>query len=198
MLDKPSLRSSLRAQRLALASGPEGAERCQRMQERLLASDVWRKCRRVAAYVAVKGEAETRMILEEALCSGRELFLPRCRVKGEEGWPGTMDFFACSDLGALQKSAFGIPEPVPGPESRMLMPEALHEPDTLIIVPALAFDRSGYRLGYGGGYYDRMLASASCPCVGLAFHALLVDALPQEEWDRPVSAICTEEVLLCL
>ena len=198
MNDKHALRAILRAQRLALASGPEGEERCQRMQERLLTSYLWRKCRRVAAYVSVKGEAETGLILEEALRSGRELFLPRCRVKGEEGWPGTMDFFACVDLGALVKSSFGIPEPVPGPGALQLIPEALKEPDTLVIVPALAFDRSGYRLGYGGGYYDRMLASATCPCVGLAFHDLLVESLPREEWDRPVSAICTEEVLLCL
>ena len=198
MNDKHALRNKLRAQRLVLASGPEGEERSRHMQEHLLASDLWRKCRRVAAYVSVKGEAGTRLILEEALRSGRELFLPRCRVKGEEGWPGTMDFFACADLGALEKSAFGIPEPVPGMGAHLLMPEALQEPDTLIIVPALAFDRSGYRLGYGGGYYDRMLASSTCPCVGLAFHDLLVEALPREEWDKPVSAICTEEVLLCL
>ena len=198
MNDKHALRTSLRAQRLTLASGPEGKERSRRMQERLLVSDLWSKCRRVLAYVAVKGEADTGLILKSALHSGRELFLPRCRVKGEEGWPGAMDFFACSALGALKTSAFGIPEPVPGPESRLLMPEVLQEPDTLIIVPALAFDRSGYRLGYGGGYYDRMLASSTCPCVGLAFHELLVDTLPREAWDRPVSAICTEEVLLCL
>ena len=198
MNDKHTLRNSLRAQRFMLASGGEGEARSQRMQERLLASELWRKCRRVAAYVSVKGEAETGLILEEALRSGRELFLPRCRVKGEEGWPGAMDFFVCTDFGALVKSSFGIPEPVPGPEAHLLMPEALKEPDTLVIVPALAFDRSGYRLGYGGGYYDRMLASATCPCVGLAFHDLLVESLPREEWDRPVSAICTEEVLLCL
>jgi 5-formyltetrahydrofolate cyclo-ligase len=109
-----------------------------------------------------------------------------------------MDFFSCSDLGALQKSPFGIPEPVPGPFARLLLLSALNEPDTLVIVPALAFDRAGYRLGYGGGYYDRMLASASCPCVGLTFHGLLVDALPREAWDRPVSAVFTEEMLLCL
>ena len=198
MNDKHALRTILRSQRLTLASGPEGGERSRRMQERLLASDLWRKCRRVAAYVSVKGEADTALILAEALHSGRELFLPRCRVKGEEGWPGTMDFFACTDLGALKKSAFGIPEPVPGPDACLLMPEDLKEPDTLVIVPALAFDRSGYRLGYGGGYYDRMLASASSPCVGLAFHDLLVESLPREEWDRPVSAVCTEEILLCL
>ena len=198
MNDKHALRNILRAQRLTLASGPEGEARSRRMQECLLASELWSKCLRVAAYVSVKGEADTGLILAEALLSGRELFLPRCRVKGEEGWPGAMDFFACSDLGALKKSAFGIPEPVPGPETRLLTMEALRDPDTLVIVPALAFDRSGYRLGYGGGYYDRMLASASCPCVGLAFHDLLVESLPREEWDRPVSAVCTEEILLCL
>ena len=198
MDDKQTLRISIRARRLALFSGAEGAERTRRMQEHLLASDLWRECRRVAAYVSVKGEASTENILEAALRSGRELFLPRCRVKGEEGWPGAMDFIACSSLGSLEKSAFGIPESVLSPGARLLSPELLNQPDTLVIVPALAFDRGGFRLGYGGGYYDRLLASATCPCVGLAFHDLLFESLPRELWDRAVSAICTEEGLLCL
>lgn len=198
MTDKSTARRDLRALRLALASGEEGAARSCRMQERLLSSAFWHDCRRVAAYVSVKGEAGTERILEEALRSGRELFLPRCRTRGENGWPGAMDFIACTDLNALQMSAFGIPEPVPGPGARLLSPEELCLPDTLILVPALAFDRSGFRLGYGGGYYDRLLSAASCPCVGLSFHDLLFEDLPHDAWDRPVRAVCTEEILLCL
>ncbi len=198
MPDKTSLRSLLRARRSSLSSGEEGALRSRRAQERLLAGEHWRMCRRVAAYVSVKGELGTELILGEALRSGRELFLPRCRVQGEEGWPGGMDFISCAGLEALAPSGSGIPEPALVPASRLLTAEELRMPDTLIVVPALAFDRRGFRIGYGGGYYDRLLAEASCPSVGLTFHELLLEEVPREPWDRPVQAVCTEEMLLCV
>ena len=195
MNTKSALRTELRTRRLALASGPEGELRSRLMQERLLASPLWRDCRRVAAYMAVKGEAGTSLLLDEARRTGRALFLPRCRRQGEEGWPGGMDFLLCEAGTPLILSRFGIPEPPP--DAPALSPAELAAPDTLLIVPALAFDREGFRLGYGGGYYDRVLARAVCPSVGLAFHSLLLPQLPREPWDQAVRAVCTEEILLC-
>ena len=195
MNTKSALRTELRTRRLALASGPEGELRSRLMQERLLASPLWRDCRRVAAYMAVKGEAGTSLLLDEARRTGRALFLPRCRRQGEEGWPGGMDFLLCEAGTPLILSRFGIPEPPP--DVPALSPAELAAPDTLLIVPALAFDREGFRLGYGGGYYDRVLARAACPSVGLAFHSLLLPQLPRDPWDKSVRAVCTEEILLC-
>ena len=195
MNTKSALRTELRTRRLALASGPEGELRSRLMQERLLASPLWRDCRRVAAYMAVKGEAGTSLLLDEARRTGRALFLPRCRRQGEEGWPGGMDFLLCEAGTPLMPSRFGIPEPPP--DVPALSPAELAAPDTLLIVPALAFDREGFRLGYGGGYYDRVLARAACPSMGLAFHSLLLPQLPREPWDTSVHAVCTEEILLC-
>lgn len=254
MSTKSALRSQLRARRRALALSPEGALRSRLLQERLLESPLWRDCRRVLAYVAVKDEAGTALLISEAHRTGRALYLPRCRRQGEEGWPGTMDFLLCEAGTPLIPSPFGIPEPPlcsvtpcasahspcvstlsapespalprpapacpsslplsgasplasPAPSSSAaasaspapaLSPAELSAPDTLLIVPALAFDRHGFRLGYGGGYYDRVLARAACPSVGLAFHALLVPQLPRDPWDKAVCAVCTEEILLCL
>ena len=198
MDDKTSLRRLLRDRRTFLSAGEEGALRSFRIQENLFESGLWRECRRVAAYVSVKGEPGTERILQETLRSGRELFLPRCRVRGEEGWPGAMDFIFCTELEGLDPSGFGIPEPVLLPDSCLLTVEELCMPDTLVIVPALAFDRKGFRIGYGGGYYDRLLAQASCPAVGLTFHELLQEELPREPWDRAVQAVCTDEELLCV
>ena len=195
MNTKSALRTELRTRRLALASGPEGELRSRRLQERLLASPLWQNCRRVAAYMAVEGEAGTSLLLDEARRTGRALFLPRCRRHGEEGWPGGMDFLLCEAGTPLILSRFGIPEPPPAAPA--LSPAELAAPDTLLIVPALAFDREGFRLGYGGGYYDRVLARAACPSVGLAFHSLLLPQLPREPWDQAVRAVCTEEILLC-
>lgn len=194
-MNKKELRAFLRKRRGELSSGAAGAERSCRMQERLLASPAWRKSLAVVLYVSVKGEADTSLLLRHAWSEGKTVFLPRCR-KAE---PGNMDMIACSRPEALEVSDFGIPEPALNADSRLLSPEELAGGEkTLIVVPALAFDREGYRLGYGGGYYDRMLSVARCASVGLAFHDLLLDRLPHDTWDRPVAAIYTEEELLCL
>lgn len=194
-MSKKDLRVILRKRRAELCQAETGKRRARLMQERLLESSFWQKSRTVTLYVAVKGEPDTSLLLHEAWKDGKDVFLPRCR-KGE---PGSMDMIACAGPDELEVSGFGIPEPKLGTDSRLLSPEVLNAGGaTLIVVPALAFDRQGFRLGYGGGYYDRMLSEACCASVGLAFHELLLDRLPHDAWDRPVGAVCTEEELLCL
>lgn len=195
MLDKGELRRRLRKRRAELSSGEAGDRRSSVAQRRLLESVFWQKSRRVVLYAAVKGEVDTALLLESAWKEGREVFLPRCRP--EE--PGLMDMIACCGPEELVPSRFGIPEPELSASSRFLSSRELEDGEhTLIVVPALAFDRQGFRLGYGGGYYDRMLDAARCFSVGLTYHELLQNHLPREAWDRPVGAVCTEEELLCL
>lgn len=193
--NKKELRGLLRQRRNELAAGESGAMRALRLQKRLLSDPLWERSRRVVLYVAVKGEAGTSLLLDEAWRSGRTVFLPRCRP--EE--PGIMDMLVCRGPEELEVSRFGIPEPRMSAGARRLSGEELCAGEkTLLVVPALAFDREGFRLGYGGGYYDRLLATARCASVGLAFHDLLLDRLPRDGWDRPVGAVCTEEELICL
>lgn len=193
-LDKGELRRRLGRKRAELAAGDAGRRRSLAAQRRLMESAFWRNCRRIVLYAAVRGEADTALLLDQAWNDGREVFLPRCRP----GEAGRMDMIACRGREELVLSRFGIPEPVLSGTSRILSDRELTDQRTLIVVPALAFDKQGYRLGYGGGYYDRMLAVAGCPSVGLTFHELLLERLPREAWDRPAGAVCTEEELLCL
>ena len=192
--DKSELRRLVRQRRQELSAGDAGAERCRRIQKRLMESEFWQRCRLVVLYISVKGEADTSMLLSEAWNSGKTVFLPRCRP--EE--PGIMDMIACRGRDELQPSRFGIPEPVFDSGSRLLSKAERDDAGTLVVVPALTFDRKGFRLGYGGGYYDRFLEGSHCLSTGLAFHDLLVDRLPHDAWDRPVGAVCTEEEFLCL
>jgi 5-formyltetrahydrofolate cyclo-ligase len=79
----------------------------------------------------------------------------------------------------------------PDPASPQLTPDLVD----LILVPAVAIDRSGYRLGYGGGYYDRLRADPlwrKIPTIGIVFDFAAVDKLPIEGWDLPIDAVCTE------
>jgi 5-formyltetrahydrofolate cyclo-ligase len=82
----------------------------------------------------------------------------------------------------------------PNPESPMLAPDCVD----LMLVPAVAMDASGYRLGYGGGYYDRLRANPlwrKIPTIGIVFDFADVETLPTEAWDLPLDAICTESGL---
>jgi 5-formyltetrahydrofolate cyclo-ligase len=186
---KAAWRSGLRRAREALAAqGELHALLSARLQDRLLASPAWRQSATVLLYRAVRGEADTRLLARDAWDSGKRVFLPRCRP----GLKGQMDMLACAGPHELVLSAQGIPEP---PASAPALEEQPDGP-VLIVTPGLGFDRHGHRLGYGGGYYDRLLATCSGVSVGLAFRCQIVDNLPHDPWDIPVNALCTEEELL--
>ena len=107
---------------------------------------------------------------------------------------GLMDFVAGAGREALRPARLGLWESAPTLPVEDILPD-------LFIVPALAYDRSGNRLGYGGGYYDRFLARAAeghAVIIGLAFSFQILEHLPAEPWDRPVQALCTERGLLWL
>ena len=102
---------------------------------------------------------------------------------------GGQMYFARYD-GALVPGRYGIPQP---PRSA---PVLQPQPGDLMLVPALAYDRVGRRLGRGGGYYDRCLAQLDCCAVGLIRAAFLLDALPTAWNDMPVAAVVTEQGIL--
>lgn len=185
--DKAALRAHLRERRASLAAdAPRHAALSAALQRHLLTSAVWRESPVVMLYCAVRGEVDTSLLLTEAWASNKRVLLPRCR----SGERGVMDAVACSGPAALVRSGLGIPEPT----GEAAPPELTRE--ALIVTPGLAFDRDGYRLGYGGGYYDRLFQAGVRLAVGLVFTDHLLDRIPREAWDQPVNALCTEEGLL--
>jgi 5-formyltetrahydrofolate cyclo-ligase len=137
-------------------------------------------------YVASKdNEVETRELLAWALGAGTTVLVP-------VGLPGrALAWSVLEDFDSLVRTAFGIWEP-PEAAREMVVPRE----DAPVIVPGIAFDREGYRLGYGGGYYDRFLAHHRGLKIGLAYDCQIADQLPHEIHDVPMNYIATESRLL--
>ena len=129
----------------------------------------------VFCYVSGSEECSTLPILRFCLKRGIPLAAPLC-----EGL-GAMTARVIPSLSQLRRGRFGILEP---PRDAPLM----EAPDT-VIVPGLAFDREGFRLGRGGGYYDGWLHGKTCRTIGLCRPERLVDRLPRDEWDVPVHMV---------
>lgn len=183
--------------RLRAEQPPELAQsRSVAAQKRLMDWPLWQQARSVALYVGVRGELATGILLRAAWQEQKVVWLPRVRPEA----PGLMDFVACGGPHQLRPGPLGLLEPVDnlpgvGPDQAA---EAAFAPD-LALLPGVAYDHAGGRLGYGGGYYDRFLEKAlNCPRVGLCFEFQLVSSLPLAPWDQRVNYICTEERILCL
>ena len=135
--------------------------------------------RRVAAYHAMPGEPPTDELIAALLATGREVVVP---VVDDAG----LDWVAVVPGATLVRSSLGIPEP-DGPR---LGADALAGCD-LVLVPALAADHGGHRLGRGAGYYDRALPRATAPLVAVVFADELLPEVPTESHDVPVQAVLT-------
>ena len=144
----------------------------------------------VAGYQPMGSEIDPSPLLARFAAAGAQIVLPRTAPKGS-GLP--LSFHLWSPGQSLIKSAFGVAEP--SPEA------AQFEPD-LVIVPLLAFDPLGHRMGYGQGHYDRTLealrARHPVVAIGLAFEAQKVASVPREDHDQPLDGILTQTRYMAL
>lgn len=180
---KAALRAELK-QRLA-AADPERARRAAaRVARRVLALPEVEAARRVFTCLSFGAEVDTWELTERLLASGREVYVPRA-----DAGDGRLHVhrYPCE----LVSLSFGLRQP--GPTVEEVPAEAIDRTLDVALVLGLAFDRRGYRLGYGRGYFDRFLAGRRFPAVGLAYAFQLFDEIPIEEHDVPMSILVTED-----
>ena len=183
MQEKAALRGELLARRDAV---PQREEKSRAVGDGVLALPAYQKARQVLLYLSKGSEVDTWKVFARALAEGKEVYAPRC-LDGE----GTMGFFQVTSPQELLQGRFGLWEPDP----RCCAPWRRRE-GALCLVPGIAFDRQGYRLGYGKGYYDRFLAGFSGTAAGLCFRELALERLPRGPQDRRVDVLVTEAGVL--
>lgn len=151
----------------------------------LLHTDLWKQSDVIGVTIATENEWDTTLLIETAWKEHKTICVPRT-IREEN----KLIFYRLDDFSQLKRSSYNILEPAENGQ------EIEKNAIDLLIVPGLLFDKNGYRIGYGGGYYDRFLMDFQNKTVSLASEKQLVDHLPAEAHDIPVQYLVTENGLL--
>lgn len=183
---KAALRRRLRAERDALDEAERAsADAAVTMMVTGLAA--YKNCAVIACYKSFGSEVSSQALIEDAWAYGKKVALPRT-----DPTTSRLRWFSVDSFDGLERGSWGIEEPPLNPNCEVTL-----DVQTLLVVPGLSFDRQGYRLGYGGGYYDRVLASFPGVSVGLCRSGQLrEEALPHEAYDLPVSLVVTDQEII--
>lgn len=186
MINKTTVREEkrmLRRKYSALRAGippHERLEKSRQICESFLNTLAYKHADTVLLYYSINNEVNTHPLIEAILGDGKRVALPVCLENSK------MVFRYINSMDTLKKGLFSALEPDDDCE------EFTPSPRTICVIPAIAFDRKGYRLGYGKGYYDRYLTDPSIVKIGFCYDALLVDSLPRGRFDLSCDLVITE------
>lgn len=163
------------------------SEKSSIIAERVLKTPEYEEADNILLYADYRHEVMTREIFDDAVLHKKKVYFPRSNADC------TMDFYQVISVKQLESGYMGIKEPVVNEEYRY---QYNRKEDTLIIVPGVAFDMNGYRVGYGKGFYDRFLKDKrQMTVMGLCFSSQLVEEIPHNQHDIRMDKIVTEEIV---
>lgn len=179
-MDKKELRKQIRELKRAMSPAQIECASSQ-LGEQFAASELYQKAKTIYGYLPYNQEVRTVPMLQRALRDGKRVAVPK--VYGDE-----MKFIYLDDLTAVEKGYAGIPEPVAdGPVA--------DDKTALVLMPGLAFDPEGHRIGYGGGFYDKFLAAEpEHPTLALCYEFQMLPKLETEAFDMPVDCVLWAEI----
>ncbi|MDI6704347.1 MAG: 5-formyltetrahydrofolate cyclo-ligase [bacterium] len=184
---KEEIRKEIRTKRDSL-SEKEILEKSEIIKERLFALKEFKDAHIILFYVSTRSEVKTDEMIRQSLSLKKRVILPK--VRGGDLLLSELKDFPKE----LEKGAYGIYEPKSG-----YIREINHNEIDLVIVPGIAFDRFGFRLGYGGGFYDKLLSMMKNQSfIGLAYEMQIIDKIPVREYDIAVHKIITEERVITI
>lgn len=185
-MDKKDIRKQV-IERLSKITTNERIQIEKQMHELLFSSDMWKKARTIGVTIHQAGvEWDTEVIIKQAWKEGKIVAVPKCIHKDR-----SMQFYDFRSFDELEVVYFNLKEPIPR-EDRLINKHAID----LLIVPGVVFDREGFRIGFGGGYYDRFLVDYRHVTVSLASTVQLIEEVPKETHDIAVQLLITEEGIM--
>lgn len=174
-MDKTELRRTIRARKRAMTA-EEIESRSAELTRLFLASSAYRDAKTIYGYLPYNQEVRTVPMLEQALRDGKRVAVPKCY--GEE-----MRFLYLEDLSQVAPGYANIPEPIADEP-------VAQDPTALVLMPGLAFDIEGHRIGYGGGFYDKFLAAEpDHPTLALCYEFQMLPHLDTDPHDIPVDTV---------
>ena len=174
-MDKQALRAEIRAKKRAMTTAQ--VEACsEKLAELFREHPLYKAAKSIYGYMPYNQEVRTVPMLEQALRDGKKVAVPKCY--GDE-----MKFIYLDDLTKVSKGYAGIPEPIADEP-------VAHDETALVLMPGLAFDPQGHRIGYGGGFYDKFLSrEPNHPTLALCYDFQMLPHLDTEEHDIPVDTV---------
>lgn len=187
-------KADVRRQALDIRNGLERNYRAQcseRIMEQVFEAEWFERAKIVLSYASIRSEVETDGLNREVLQQGKQLYLPKTDAKINQ-----MSFFLVEDLSELHAGYQGILEPAETVSAEKLFEKdsGYTKEDILMVMPGVAFDGRGFRMGYGGGYYDRYLEKygGNLTCAFVAFDEQRQPVVPAETWDVRPAYIVTQ------
>lgn len=174
-MDKKALRQKIREKKRAMTE-EQIVSASEALACKLFAEDCYKNAKTIYGYLPYNQEVRTVPILEQALRDGKQVAVPKC-------YGNEMRFIMMTDLSQVAPGYAGIPEPIADEP-------VANDPQALVLMPGLAFDPQGHRIGYGGGFYDRFLEEETAhPTVALCYEFQMFPVLETEEHDIPVDFV---------
>lgn len=152
------------------------------IHKQLFTLKIWEEAHTIAVTISNEREVNTTAIIEKAWKAKKRIVVPKCDPSTK-----TMEFREITSFDQLERVFFGLLEPKVQ-ETEKVSPNEID----LMIVPGICYDRRGFRIGYGGGYFDRYLTQYHNNTLSIAFSCQIVESVPSERHDIPVTTIITE------
>lgn len=187
MLDKKLLREQMK-QTLNTLTKQQYEQQSLMIAQSLFEDDRWAKAEVIGMTISNPPEVDTFQLIRKAWEQNKRVVVPKCHPKDR-----SMVFREIKSFLQLEVVYSKLLEPIES-ETKELKPNEID----LLIVPGLAFSRTGYRLGFGGGYYDRYLGQYNGPTISLAFHQQIVPELPIDPFDLPIEKIISDKEVIII
>jgi len=182
VMNKKELRMEIK-EKLQYISNEVYTHQSMRIARALFKDDLWESAHTIGITISKPPEVDTYQIIRKAWDEGKKIVIPKCFPKERR-----MDFRSLEHFDQLESVYYHLLEPIESKTTKVDSKEI-----DLLIVPGLAFSKDGYRLGFGGGYYDRFLESYQGNTLSIAFQQQIVSDVPKENHDLPVMKIITDE-----